>query len=68
MNTRHKHREEKSGCQESGTGRTRERLLKRYRLLTIGRIRSEDLMQNMMTIVDNTVFKTKTKIVSHKIT
>lgn len=35
-------------------GRNRDRLVKGYKLLAIKQIRSENLMQNMVIIVDNT--------------
>ena len=36
-------------------GRSKERLVKGYKLSVIRQIRSEDLMYNMVTIADNTV-------------
>ena len=37
------------------SGEQRERLMKGYELSAIRRIRPQDLMQNIVTVVDNTV-------------
>ena len=44
-----------SSCQGLGSGEKREKLVKAYKLSAIRWIKSEDLMYNMMTVVDNIV-------------
>lgn len=45
----------KCGCQGLGGRGNKVRLVKEYKLSTVRQMKSEDLLCNMMTAVDNTV-------------